>query len=290
MRRPISTLTPPLLLLALAGPAAADDTAEVLDRVGKAVESLGARDGYGVDADWTLEGEKLKEPVKGKVRSVIRHKDAFVMLRGTFEDGRDATVYQKGEVIAAQDAETQSWGPVSGDARAKFVLQMFNMRSFLERSRAMGVRGRFERAEDEGFLRLVWEADAAKLKDLLTEAEAGKALVNGVLENATMRVALEVRRGTNEPRRLEVVIHADSTRPPVREGSEAPPDEWGTEPRRDDEPWGDEETPKEPEKKEPAAPREPVKERITVTIRATPDLKASLDVPVPDEARKVLGN
>lgn len=270
-------------LVLAAVPAFADDAA---DRLKRAVEALGTQPGYALTADWTMDIEKIK-PVKGHVESLVRHKDDFLKLHANFEDG-EVTVFQKGAQIAGQDAQTKEWGSIAEDARAKFVLKMFNLRAFLAESAEMATNTRLAKGEREEWLRVEFEADKEKLKKLLGDAEAGKALTNGTLENATMKVSIEVDRKTGVPQRLTVDIEGDSKhapRKPVSDGKEEGWEDWDE--TKGEKPPGEKTDPKPV--KEPEKPQEPVVEHLKVHLDATPNYNAPLDAEVPEAVKKVLG-
>ncbi len=270
-------------LVLAAVPAFADDAA---DRLKRAVEALGTQPGYSLTADWTMDIEKIK-PVKGHVESLVRHKDDFLKLHANFEDG-EVTVFQKGAQIAGQDAQTKEWGSIAEDARAKFVLKMFNLRAFLAESAEMATNTRLAKGEREEWLRVEFEADKEKLKKLLGDAEAGKALTNGTLENATMKVSIEVDRKTGVPQRLSVDIEGDSKhapRKPVSDGKEEGWEDWDE--TKGEKPPGEKTDPKPV--KEPEKPQEPVVEHLKVHLDATPNYNAPLDAEVPEAVKKVLG-
>ncbi|MCE9583261.1 MAG: hypothetical protein K8T20_12290 [Planctomycetes bacterium] len=272
-------------------PATADDA---MDRVKKAIDALAQRDGYVHDADWSLVIDKVAKPVKGHVESLVNQKNDFLRLNANFDE-TPVTVYQKGTIIAAQDPETKNWGPASDDPKAKFVLKMFNLKVFLAEAAGMATNARLSKSDLEGCLRVEFDADQEKLKKLLGDAEAGKALTNGTLENATMRVSLEVERASGELRLLTVDIEGDSksttARKPVGDGKEEGWDEWDPdskgEKKKKPEPAPADPKPADPKPEEPAAP---VVEHIKVHIGTTSlSYNARLEVPVPDAARKVLG-
>lgn len=273
-------------LLLAAAPALADDAT---DRLNRAVEALSAQPGYALAANWRMDVEKIK-PVEGSVESIVRHKDDFLELHASFEDGK-VTVYQRGAQIAAQDPQTKEWGSIAEDARAKFVLKMFNLKSFLAEAAGMAKNARLAKGEREEWLRLEFDADAEKLKKLLGDAAAGKALTNGTLENATMKVAIEVDRKSGVPQRVSVDIEGDSKHLPRKPVSDGKQEGWKD--------WSDDKTdengnpaPKNPEPKpdpKPEPPPEPVVEHVKVHIDATPNYNAPLDAAVPDAVKKVLG-
>lgn len=263
-------------------PAFADDAT---DRLNKALEALRAQDGYVLDASWRLDIEKVKDPVRGTVVSLVRHKEDFLRLNAKFEEG-EITVYQKGAQIAGQNAETKEWGPISDDPKAKFVLKMFNLRAFLTESAAMAVNARLSKGDREESLHLEFDADREKLKKLLGDAEAGKALTNGTLDNATMKVAIEFDRKTGIPQWISVDIEGDSTHTPRKAPTPAP--------NGDFEEWKEPEDEKKAEPgvkpdPKPAEPQAPIVEHIKVHIDARPDYKAPLDAEVPDAVKKMLG-
>ncbi|MCC6739127.1 MAG: hypothetical protein IT452_08775 [Planctomycetia bacterium] len=274
-------------LLLAAAPALADDAT---DRLNRAVEALAAQPGYALAANWQMDVEKIK-PVKGTVESVVRHKDDFLKLHAVFEDG-EVTVYQKGAQIAGQDPQTKEWGSLAEDARAKFVLKMFNLKSFLSEAAGMAKNARLAKGEREEWLRVEFEADAEKLKKLLGDAAAGKALTNGTLENATMKVAVEVDRKSGVPQRVSVDIEGDSKHPPRKQagnGNNGGWEDW-SDPKTDEHgnPLPKNEEPKKEDPK-PETPPEPIVEHLKVHLDATPNYNAPLDAAVPDAVRKVLG-
>lgn len=272
-------------LVLAAVPAFADDAT---DRLNRAVEALGTQPGYALTADWTMDIEKIK-PVKGHVESVVRHKDDFLKLYATFDGEGEVTVFQKGAQIAGQDAQTKEWGPISDDPRAKFVLKMFNLRAFLTESAGMATNTRLAKGEKDEWLRIEFEADKEKLKKLLGDAEAGKALTNGTLENATMKVSIEVDRKTGVPQRLSVDIEGDSKhapRKPIASGKEEGWEDWD---ESKGEKQADPKAPPPPPNPNPAPPPEPVVEHLKVHLNATPNYNAPLDAQVPEAVKKVLG-
>jgi hypothetical protein len=250
---------------------------------------LGTQPGYALTADWTMDIEKIK-PVKGHVESVVRHKDDFLKLYATFDGEGEVTVFQKGAQIAGQDAQTKEWGPISDDPRAKFVLKMFNLRAFLTESAGMATNTRLAKGEKDEWLRIEFEADKEKLKKLLGDAEAGKALTNGTLENATMKVSIEVDRKTGVPQRLSVDIEGDSKhapRKPIADGKKEGWEDWDD--TKGEKQPGEKTDPKPEPVKEPEKPQEPVVEHLKVHLDATPNYNAPLDAEVPEAVRKVLG-
>lgn len=286
--KPISAFA--LALLAL--PAAADEAA---DRVQKALDVLAGKDGYKLDARWTMEGEKLRKPVTGTVESTVRQGENFMRLDATFEDG-SVTVYQKGDVIAAQDPETKKWAPASKDPKTKFVLKMFNLKSFLSEAAGMAINGRVSKADRDEFLHIEFDAEPGKLKALLGDAEAGQALLgrNGSLENATMKVSLDVERSTGQLRVLAVHIEGDSKHEPrkvVGDGKKEKWEEWTGDEDKDKTEKKDGEGKPEPKKDDPQADPATgqVQEHIKIDLQATPDYNARTDNAVPEDAKKVLG-
>jgi hypothetical protein len=239
--------------------------------------------------------EKVKDPVKGTVESLVRHKEDFLKLHAKFDEG-EVTIFQKGALIAGQNAETKEWGPLSDDPKAKFVLKMFNLKAFLTEAAGMATNARLSQGDRDTELHLSFEADKEKLKKLLGDAEAGKALTNGTLDNATMKVSIDFDRKTSVPRRLVVEIEGDSTHTPRKEVS-APPANGGFPPWNDPDDDegkgpGEKKDPKPEPKKEdpkPAEPAAPIVEHIKVQLNAVPEYNRSLDTEVPEAVKKVLG-
>ncbi|MEK7466105.1 MAG: hypothetical protein AAB074_01710 [Planctomycetota bacterium] len=280
--KPLSAVAAVLALAA--APAFADDAT---DRLNKAVEALSAQDGYVLAAQWRLDIEKVKEPVKGTVESLVRHREDFLKLHAKFDEG-EVTVYQKGAQIAGQNAETKQWGPISDDAKAKFVLKMFNLKAFLTEAAGMATNARLSKGDKDEELHLEFEADKEKLKKLLGDAEAGKALTNGTLDNATMKVAIDFDRKSGVPRRVTVDIEGDSTHTPRKAASPPPDDGFKPWTGEDDAPPAKDDK-KDDGAKKPEEPPAPIVEHIKVHLEAIPDYKQSLDAEVPEAVKKVLG-
>jgi len=280
--------TPRVLLTALllATPALAD---EALDRVSKGLEALAAHEGYTMKADWTIDVEKVGPEkgtveTRGMVDTTVRQKEDLIRLHAKFDEG-EVTIFQKGTRIAGQDPESKEWGPVAGQEmeRAKFVVKMFNLKSFLTQAQGMAVNARFVKAEKDEWLAVEFDAEPAALDKLLVDA--GNAAIGTKLNTPTMKVRLQVERGSNEIRDLEVTIEGDAKEEILPAGEK----------KEDDlTPWGEDETqpngaPGKPQGPKNPEPKAPVVQHVKIWIHAVPNYVNDLTIEVPEGAKKTLG-
>jgi hypothetical protein len=282
----------PLRTLAAALLAAVAAAEGELDSVRKAIDDLGAREGYVVEADWSVEAVQNnpsavapeKASGSGTVKATVDNPQDFIRLEAHFEK-QDIVVYRRGDLIAGQDPDGR-WGSMHEDAKARFVTRMFDLKRFLAEIKSIAKDARTVRSSDPQATYIVEiTAKAEELKKLVNDAGMGEAAVGAKLDNPTMLVRVEIARATSEVRLVEIVIEGDTVPAPVKEPPKVDPGgeikEWDP----DEEPGRKPEEKKPEPKPEPAAPKT---EHVKIQMRAKPNFSAAREFVTPEEVKKIL--